>query len=286
MLAEDLSGVLSALADDPSQKEGIKEMIHSSFSGLSTEEAAAAATASVVAPGGGVPSLVQNWTKEETEKAIGQMAVVKPRHHALPNAKELDGGIGAAGAGAAAATADPVGIYCPGHLVVWTDGSWADGKPPNYAGVGVVLRGQHHHHQQGQQSDWVEYGYTILPPIPRVMERLPGWENNPAGVQRTEGFDFELLGIGLGLERAAEQVKAAAASPIKRVTVLCDSKDSIRAAKTHWENFFLGVGGGSGESGSSLSPQTFSTGCESTRVLWDYGVHVELLVPWACWGRG
>ena len=218
------------------------------------------------------------------------MIIIDKRKNAFPYAKLFDNPLIAAevtsadgpSSAAAALTSNP------SHLILWTDGSWSDNSI--YAGVSVVL------HRPGNippsTSAWQEHGYTILPPIPAPSSTRRPAKSNP------KGFCYEMLGLGLGLERALEQVEKDP-DGIHCITMFTDSQDALHAVYKNLFYFFTGKFGSPGggqvfgpDSTSaalvgparltappSRSLQRFETGCRCVKRLWELGKVVE--IRWA-----
>ncbi|KAK4219830.1 hypothetical protein QBC37DRAFT_394200 [Rhypophila decipiens] len=190
-------------------------------------------------------------TKEQIEAAIKSMIIIEKRKHAFPYAKFFDDDASPEDDGS---SSDSGNLDMSSHLVIWTDASWHK----DFAGVGLVFR-----NSQDQEEEWLEDGYTILPPFPK------------------ENFSYELLGIGLALKTAAEQVvasqsKSSERAPIKRVTIFNDSQDGIRKSEKHIRNYFGVPLFGPEQPVYGGGVQTLLTGAKSLEVLWDRGVEVEI----------
>ncbi|KAM7224050.1 hypothetical protein V8F06_000523 [Rhypophila decipiens] len=196
------------------------------------------------------PPPPQRKTKEQIEAAIKSMIIIEKRKHAFPYAKFFDDD--ASPEDDDGSSSDSGNMDMSSHLVIWTDASWHK----DFAGVGFVFRNQ----QQKDEKEWLEYGYTILPPFPK------------------ENFSYELLGIGLALKTAAEQVVASHSkrAPIKRVTIFNDSLDGIRKSEKHIRNYFGVPLFGPEQPVYGGGVQTLLTGAKSLEVLWDRGVEVEI----------
>ncbi|KAM7184544.1 hypothetical protein V8F33_012921 [Rhypophila sp. PSN 637] len=181
------------------------------------------------------------------------MIIIEKRKHAFPYAKFFDDDASSPEDDNGSSDSGNMDLSS-GHLVIWTDASWHK----YFAGVGLVFRNQQ------KEKEWLEYGYTILPPLPK-------------------DFSYELLGIGLALKTAAEQVAASShsksssserAAAIKRVTISNDSQDAIHKSEKHIHNYFgVPLFGPEPVYGGV---QTLSTGAKSLEQLWDHGVEVEI----------